>query len=60
MTDEQAADRGLDQALLREVHKDLDTLEAHLGRLTAPGRSESIDLVLRLRRSIIEEFPIVE
>jgi hypothetical protein len=48
-----------DREALQRVHEDLDSLEAHLSVLAVPSNSAMIDLVLRLRRAVIEEFPTV-
>ena len=41
---------------LQAAHDALDVLESSLRALPSPGKPEPIDLVLRLRRTIIETF----
>ena len=60
MDERQVVDRDADIELLRKVYDGLDVLEARLNMLALPGKSEAIDLVLQLRRKVIEEFPHVE
>lgn len=57
MSKEQLAEGDPDKTLLQEVHDDLDMLESHLRVLASSGKTAPIDLVLQLRRVIIEEFP---
>lgn len=58
--DRSQAGGGVQKKLLREVFDALERAEVCLGGVRSPGKSEAIDLVLRLRRKIIEEFPHAE
>ena len=46
-----------ERKLLRKTHNALDSLESSLRALAPPDGDEPIDLVLQLRRKIIEVFP---
>lgn len=45
------------QKLLRRTHNALDSLESSLRALATPDQDHPIDLILQLRRRVIELFP---
>ncbi len=60
MDEGQLTERDADKEILKKVFDSLGFVEIGLDALTPPGKSETIDLVLQLRRKIIEEFSHVE
>jgi hypothetical protein len=57
---EQSVKRGMRRKELQAVHDALDLLEAGVNALAAPGESEALDLVVQMRRKIIEDFSHLE
>ena len=60
MDERRLKERDADKEILRNVFDALGFVEIGLDALTPQGESEAIDLVLQLRRKIIEEFSHVE
>ena len=60
MSKRPGVERETKKELLRGVHDALDSAEIRLRTLAPLGESKAVDLVLQLRRQIIEEFSHVE